>query len=100
MQANAIRSGSEGRIYIVQCTKTLSVVTLAKLFYRLQAFAQEMAKELQLPTKEKVPGTSSIHPLEAFRDKKLYLVAAARFIPAGKLTVTLLRLTPFPIVRQ
>ena len=63
MQADAIRSGSEGRIYIVQCTKTLSVVPLAKLFYGLQAFAQEMAKEPQLLTEENMPGTSNVQPL-------------------------------------
>ena len=58
---------------------------LAKLFYRLQAFAQEMANEPQLPTEENMPGTSNVYPLEAFQDKKLHLVVAARFIPAGKL---------------
>ncbi|KAK9904866.1 hypothetical protein WJX75_004281 [Coccomyxa subellipsoidea] len=62
-KADAIRSGSEGRIYIVQCTKTLSVVPLAKLFYGLQAFAQEMAKEPQLLTEENMPGTSNVQPL-------------------------------------
>lgn len=81
MQAHALYTNKYyNEAYVLQCTKTLTVVTLAKIISRFNGIANSgsgISRELETENETKI--ANQLYP-----DRKLFLVVAARFIPAGE----------------